>query len=347
MLHRTIPTQLGQLARMQYLHVEGNNIRGSMPQQICDNRAPFALLGELGADCAGAVSCQCCTCCGAINCNNFVDGTPAPTFAPNTGGAPPVSEIDVPVGLCFSGDSMVETVEHGRIPLNKLQIGDMIKNGDIVEPVYSFGHNAKDMVATFIQIHADELEKPLELSKDHLLFSRRGIVPASTIVVGDKVVTAAGNLAEVRKVESVLAKGVYAPFTPSGKIAVNGFLASNYITFQEHSESLLIGGHKIINMHWVSHIFMSPHRLLCKFDFDICKAETYTNGMNSWMVQPLRFTLDVLQQGAFIKMLVFVPLFCVVCMAFLLEQSVFLSPLLMLGVVAYILRSKALNKKAP
>jgi len=71
----TIPTEIGSLGRMQFLYFEGNLLNGSMPSEICDNRVPFALLSELGADCnadaTSVVTCDCCTCCGEDGCGDF------------------------------------------------------------------------------------------------------------------------------------------------------------------------------------------------------------------------------------------------------------------------------------
>jgi hypothetical protein len=58
---------------MLFLHFEGNQLAGSMPNQICANRKPGGLITELGSDCdSGAVTCTCCTCCGGVDCENFV-----------------------------------------------------------------------------------------------------------------------------------------------------------------------------------------------------------------------------------------------------------------------------------
>jgi Leucine-rich repeat (LRR) protein len=68
-----VPKELGNLRRMELLHFEGNQLAGSMPNQICANRKPDGLITELGSDCdRGAVTCTCCTCCGGVDCENFV-----------------------------------------------------------------------------------------------------------------------------------------------------------------------------------------------------------------------------------------------------------------------------------
>jgi hypothetical protein len=54
-----IPTEMGQLSRMETFEVELNNITGPMPQEICK----LTLLRTLEADCNGRVKCNCCTAC--------------------------------------------------------------------------------------------------------------------------------------------------------------------------------------------------------------------------------------------------------------------------------------------
>ena len=66
MLTGTVPTELGNLFKLQTLEVEENLLVGTMPEEICLNRAPLGLLGTLEADCGGTppeIVCTCCTCC--------------------------------------------------------------------------------------------------------------------------------------------------------------------------------------------------------------------------------------------------------------------------------------------
>mmetsp|Transcript_28982 Transcript_28982/g.40990 ORF Transcript_28982/g.40990 Transcript_28982/m.40990 type:complete len:316 (-) Transcript_28982:176-1123(-) len=290
-----------------------------MPNDVCFNRSPFALLVSLGSECDGQMTCSCCTCCGGVECNNFAGGTPAPSVAPTGSDNSPVQVVAIPNGFCFSGESTVETVNEGKIALKDLKVGDLIKNGDMVEPVYTFGHFDKEGVTEFIQIYAAGLSKPLEISPDHLLFTQHDIIPASSVVVGDLVMTADGRLTEVEKIGSVLAKGIFAPFTKSGRIVVNGFVASNYITFQENSASLMIAGVPVINMHWVSHVFMAPYRIWRNF---FHHEETYVKGVNSWMVEPLRVLWHLLlEQNALVQIFVFLPLLMVVSITYAIETS--------------------------
>eukprot|EP00537_Pseudo-nitzschia_pungens_P006901 CAMPEP_0172378164 /NCGR_PEP_ID=MMETSP1060-20121228/69279_1 /TAXON_ID=37318 /ORGANISM="Pseudo-nitzschia pungens, Strain cf. cingulata" /LENGTH=919 /DNA_ID=CAMNT_0013105879 /DNA_START=25 /DNA_END=2784 /DNA_ORIENTATION=+ len=65
----TIPTQLGSLAALRLLQVEGNNFSGAMPAEVCANTVFPRPLEVLGADCFDlAFSCDCCTCCSVEEC---------------------------------------------------------------------------------------------------------------------------------------------------------------------------------------------------------------------------------------------------------------------------------------
>ena len=47
-----VPTELGNLFKLQTLELEENLLTGVMPEDICLNRAPLGLLTTLEADCA-------------------------------------------------------------------------------------------------------------------------------------------------------------------------------------------------------------------------------------------------------------------------------------------------------
>jgi len=66
MLTGTVPIELGNLFKLQTLELEENLLTGTMPEDICINRAPLGLLQTLEADCGGSppeIECSCCTCC--------------------------------------------------------------------------------------------------------------------------------------------------------------------------------------------------------------------------------------------------------------------------------------------
>jgi len=110
-------------------------------------------------------------------------------------------------------------MDKGYIAMSDLKVGDMVRTLDgRFDRVYSFGHYSPESRAEYLQIHAAGLKKPLELSADHMLFVKGSAVPASSVVVGDKLNLSAEGLgsAEVQMIRTVVRSGAFAPFTMSG-----------------------------------------------------------------------------------------------------------------------------------
>jgi hypothetical protein len=209
---------------------------------------------------------------------------PAPTPAPTTG---------VGVGACFSESSTVEVRNKGNVSIKELRIGDQVLvSADMYEPVYSFGHYHQTVEAQFLKILTSSSMPPLEITKDHMLFVNGRPVPASLVKVGDQLsLTEPGKTVTVEGIEAVSRKGAYAPFTPSGTIAVNGILASTFVAFQ-NSEYLSIGGIRTpIQFQWVAQAFETPHRTFCSFASTWCEQELYSSsGISLWVYLPLKIT---------------------------------------------------------
>jgi hypothetical protein len=60
-----IPDEFGNLDALDLLQIQMNEVGGTMPQGVCDNRPPAGVLDSLVADCVSEVSCpeSCCTGC--------------------------------------------------------------------------------------------------------------------------------------------------------------------------------------------------------------------------------------------------------------------------------------------
>jgi len=63
-----IPSELGNLSLMSTLQLEGNDLTGTMPDEICSNVGFLRPLTTLGVD-ADEVSFDCCTCVDLEDCN--------------------------------------------------------------------------------------------------------------------------------------------------------------------------------------------------------------------------------------------------------------------------------------
>jgi len=210
--------------------------------------------------------------------------------------------------FCFSGYSTVDVEGKGITLMKDLQVGDKVlaANGEY-QTVYSFMHHHKFKPSSYLQIYTDSpLEGPLEISSEHMVFldGKKNPVPASQIKVGDKL-AAQYDTATVSKIKNVMRDGLYAPVTADGTLVVNGILASSFITFQD-SDTLEIGGYKVISYQLLEHMWEMPHRVLCLGLKNFCKNEAHNeDGYNKWSYLGIRILRGAEQQNTFIQVIMF------------------------------------------
>jgi len=195
-------------------------------------------------------------------------------------------------GFCFAGDMMVYVKDIGPVYMKDLKIGDMVNvANNMYSKVYSFGHKDKYTEVEYILLHSNSLQQPLKVSRQHMVFvidklqQQKNAIPASLIRTGDNLILSSGKYATVTEISTGLGVGAFAPFTSTGVIAVNGILASNYVSLQENSAFFLIGNWKTsITMQWLSHTFQTPHRLVCQVAWSYCRKESYsTDSISNWV----------------------------------------------------------------
>jgi len=253
------------------------------------------------------------------------------------GTAEPPNDCQRPLfeGVCFSGKNQVE-VEDNRafINMESLQIGDSVRvGGGEFAKVYSFGHRNTDVAVNYLQIKTNELKYPLEISDIHMIFVKIGDVTksvvASSIKIGDILLTGNGGTATVSHVKNVQRIGAYAPFTTSGDIIVNGILASNYVSLLDEVDVLPV------SMQWIAHTFKAPHRMLCSLNFSICHNETYNiNGLSTWIVAPFYGGKWLAKQNIVAKTLGLSILISFLFIVSMIETIVF-SPVLLLSIITF------------
>ena len=266
---------------------------------------------------------------------------------------PAMTAITLDTTACFDGESTVQVqgVEE-PVLIGNVKVGDYVlvdKDGKY-DRVYSFGHYGPLEEAPFLSITTDVLDAPLKISDDHLVFvetaSGRISVPGSKIVTGDRLVVADGQqqqqqVATVESIDYIKARGVYAPFTMSGTIVVNGVVASNYVTMQTQSETLVVGGWKTpLTYQWLGHTLQTPHRLLCRLRWSQCAGETHGEDGVSNMVKPaMNLAVWFLDQNAWVSSLLFVlGLLPLLALLVVLDLTV-LNPLTVAGTVAALVLS--------
>jgi len=124
-----------------------------------------------------------------------------------------------------------------------------------------------------------------------MIFLQSGeAVPASIVKIGDALQS--GDI--VTGINRVTRTGVYAPFTPSGTLVVNGVNVSSYIAFSESANLFKVGPIKL-PYHAIAHAFQFFHRAYCRLDG--CKHERYNkDGMSKWVDGGYRFATWVHQK---------------------------------------------------
>lgn len=249
---------------------------------------------------------------------------PAPTMVTADEGptSPPFDTIVIaPGSLCFSGDTLVNVKGSGRATkkMSELQVGDyVLAENNQYERVYSFGHRDVARKSEFLQL----LPSKLELSKDHMLFVQGNdvAIPASMVKTGDIL----SDGVAVEAIRTVIRAGVYTPYTPSGKIVVNGVVASNYISLQ-NSDMLMVGSFKTpFSHHWLDHAFQTPHRIWCHYMG--MRDSNLENGFSTWSEPPFRFCQWMLKQQSLVVMLALLIPFVTMLGFFCAVEAVLLYP---------------------
>lgn len=184
---------------------------------------------------------------------------------------------------CFSSHAQVEVKGKGTVAMHSVAIGDRVLAGNgQYASVYSFAHFDRDREAEFLRVKLKgQREYVLEITAGHLLFvNRRGEIQAqaaSSIRVGDDLIDQSGSTAKIIKIASVLRRGVFAPFTTTGDIVVNGILASTYATFNGRDRLP-----EYIPYQWLAHVLVAPRRLFCSWS--CCESEAHTDeGIALWL----------------------------------------------------------------
>jgi hypothetical protein len=220
------------------------------------------------------------------------------------------------VPTCFSGDMTVQVQNEGEKRLVDLKIGDMIKTSataDIFEPIYSFGHWDPFADVEFMQITTTRTM--LELSSDHMLFVGGCAIPSSMVRSGD--ILSDGSI--VKSISTVIRRGVFAPFTPSGTILVNGIMTSCYVAFQDSPVVEINAFHTPLTYQWLAHSFEFPHRLRCYY-FSTCHAANYdADGISIWVAQPQKLAHWLFSQCAVTLGMVLAPTLLILTLFSVLE----------------------------
>lgn len=171
-----------------------------------------------------------------------------------------LTRISAPPVLCFSGQNTVIVRGKGTVALSELRLHDYVLVQDnAYSEVISFGHFLPNDVGEFLQIQTQATQ--IEISPLHLLRINGSLHPAAHVKVGDML----GN-DTVISLSMISSRGIYAPITESGFIAVSGVVSSSYVQLWDIEPNL---------MHTVSHWALAPMRICKRLSLPICSGEAY------------------------------------------------------------------------
>jgi hypothetical protein len=234
------------------------------------------------------------------------------------------SSFSGPPSSCFSSENTVEVLDRGQVTMDTLQVGDFVLTGSgDFSQVYSFGHLDPDMEVEYLQVFSKNLDVPLEVSPDHMVFISGQAVRASQVQVGDML--GKNPVVEIRTIHR---RGVYAPVTFAGDIVVSGVVVSSYVALLEGVPPHI--------QNKASHATTAIHRLICHFDFGLCQGEEYTDGINNWIFGAVQLVTRLNKQKMLFQigfMVVCIPL---IFFVYALEQLFLWAPTLLAGfILAY------------
>lgn len=134
--------------------------------------------------------------------------------------------------FCFSADQTVDvkksTGEVVTIRMDELKVGDNVRVGLQGEfsKVFAFGHKDHEAFTQMIRIETDHGH--IKLSAGHYIYANGVRKLARDVEHGEMLHHHDGKLAAIKKIEEVMAHGIFAPHTVHGDIIVNGHKASCY-----------------------------------------------------------------------------------------------------------------------
>ncbi|UJR24645.1 hypothetical protein I4U23_006019 [Adineta vaga] len=146
---------------------------------------------------------------------------------------------------CFSGSSQLTLHDGKHQSLSNIRIGDqvLVDQHHTFEPISSFIHSKQDGIFSFLAIQVKSTKSnrtsTIHVSPNHLIFdydSGKALF-AGKFHIGDRLQFIDENElvpAEIIDIRLTKQEGYYAPLTASGKIVVDGIVASNYATVSNH-----------------------------------------------------------------------------------------------------------------
>lgn len=220
---------------------------------------------------------------------------------------------------CFSENTLVEEATRGSIPIAYVRIGDHIltSSDGIYEVVYSLGHYSPMIQTEYVRIQVKA--NFLEVTSDHMIFTAdSNAVAAKFLRPGDKILLSGGDTAAIIDIQAIVGRGLFAPFTPSGKIVVNGIVAS---TFTDVDWPFVSG-------QWVAHTFEAPHRWAVTHFRLFDRFETHAaNGMSNWVAGAAEVSFWIRKQHLLLQGIAYIVAVTILCIVSCLSNTWIISAL--------------------
>jgi len=254
---------------------------------------------DIGTSCRARPRCTCVCPGGDIFYDVRTAGSPpadgSSTEDKNGGKRSPCGKnpfcVEEEFDFCFSPIATTNVYGKGRVMMKDLNAGDKVLTSDGKhQMMYSMNHYHTSKKTVFVQIKTDlELEQPLELTHNHLLYVADNInpVPASAVQVGDIVQTLEGGK-EVLEINRITRDGFYNPLTMDGTIIVDGIIASAYTTMTGKSHVEIDGVWstmmRSLSFHDALHMVSAPYRKLCTMvSLDLCNVHEEESVASAFM----------------------------------------------------------------
>ncbi|CAB9521183.1 50S ribosome-binding GTPase [Seminavis robusta] len=242
----TIPTELSQMNSLETVYLYDNMLSGTVPDGFCVSET-------LRIDCSVTCADNSCPC---TNVDAPCPGTPTqPTD-------PPAESPDPPPGVCFSLATTVQVKDVGPVALRDLDVGSEVLTNAVsgtYERVYAIGHYNTLSSTEYLQVSCAEDvslgSPPLKITPSHFVYLKGKPHPirADELKVGNVL---AG--CTITAIGTTTSNGFMSPWTPSGKVVVNGkFLASIYADYED--SKVLFGPYN----NAAQHAGVAPFRLYC------------------------------------------------------------------------------------
>ena len=307
--------------------------------------------------CGDCTNNQCCTDAetqinGAVSLFKCPSAPAPTTSAPAPTTPAPAPPITPPGITCFSGSATVKVEAKGEVVMKDLQLGDKVYTGSEYDLVYAFAHRDMDARVDFLQIYTRGLVgQPLQVSGNHMMYihGKSNPVRAVDIEVGDTLQDGVGNGSVVTKIETVKSKGLYAPLTASGKLLVDGLVASSYVavlgTGREFVE--LAGVTLPITHSAAGHTFSTPLRMMCmSVSPKICEWQS-EGGMHPWLNFGRKLASAMDNQHFLMQLIILIVALCLLLPLVLIESMFgpIYGPLAIVGVLCILKHSTTVTKK--